>query len=100
MSGTTFWSGGTRTEHGTSWYWLPSRKNVTYTNWQEANLINDEDKNCIQLIFKKDTLEWDAMNCNSLQNFICETPNGMTQINGNKNRPDVVESKFLISHCI
>ncbi|VEN61889.1 unnamed protein product [Callosobruchus maculatus] len=69
-----FWTSGKK--FGNNWIWESTGRPAHYTNWAKGEPTNSGgDENCIEVSFNSDTktLEWNDLNCDRQNYFICES---------------------------
>ncbi|KAG5865354.1 hypothetical protein JTB14_037364 [Gonioctena quinquepunctata] len=82
-----FWTSGTRLIDGKNFIWLGTAKPIEYTNWQQGEPSNINEK-CLEfLLVRNKDLYWNDRDCTAQLYFVCEKEDKKQQKENEKNWP-------------
>nr|XP_023025820.1 perlucin-like protein [Leptinotarsa decemlineata] len=79
--GYQYWTGGSRLVDGYNWLWLAYGETIDYTNWGAGEPGNINEK-CLQLWWRRNSLEWNDRHCDTRFYFICERSKSLPGVGG------------------
>ncbi|KAG5872367.1 hypothetical protein JTB14_014813 [Gonioctena quinquepunctata] len=86
------WTSGTRLIDGKNFIWLGTAKPIEYTNWQQGEPSNINEK-CLEfLLVRNKDLYWNDRDCTAQLYFVCEKEDKKQQKENEKNWPAIFEN--------